>query len=198
MSAEIQVPDGPEACGPTCAIQLLGVEVQHATKETEVTLPDRPALSCFGSGGQSGHHPSAYSHRGQSLRDPGWSKVTFDDQFFKAVGGEASWKTSDFDQAADRTTSTSREASRRRGQHLGAPGCQGTQRLLATVLFTDIVGSTERAPGGRRPAVAELLDHHDQGSPPAGRAARREADQEHRRWHPGGLRHPMVERHHRR
>ena len=50
MSAEIQVPDGPEACRPTCAIQLLGVEVQHATKETEVTLPDRPALSCFGSG----------------------------------------------------------------------------------------------------------------------------------------------------
>jgi hypothetical protein len=28
--------------------------------------------------------------------------VTFDDQFYKAVGGEASWKTSDFDQAADR------------------------------------------------------------------------------------------------
>jgi class 3 adenylate cyclase len=43
---------------------------------------------------------------------------------------------------------------------------RGPQRLLATVLFTDIVGSTERAPGGRRPAVAELLDHHDQGSPP--------------------------------
>jgi class 3 adenylate cyclase len=43
---------------------------------------------------------------------------------------------------------------------------RGAQRLLATVLFTDIVGSTERTPGGRRPAVAELLDHHDQGSPP--------------------------------
>jgi hypothetical protein len=28
--------------------------------------------------------------------------VTFDDQFSKAVRGEASWKTSDFDQAADR------------------------------------------------------------------------------------------------
>jgi hypothetical protein len=28
--------------------------------------------------------------------------VTFDDQFSKAVEGEASWKTSDFDQAADR------------------------------------------------------------------------------------------------
>jgi len=40
MSAEIEVPDGPEACGPTCAIQLLGVEVQDATKETEVALPN--------------------------------------------------------------------------------------------------------------------------------------------------------------
>jgi hypothetical protein len=50
MSAEIEVPDGPEACGPTCAIQLLGVEIQDATRETEVTLPNRPALSCFGSG----------------------------------------------------------------------------------------------------------------------------------------------------
>ena len=28
--------------------------------------------------------------------------MTFDDQFYKAVEGEASWKTSDFDQAADR------------------------------------------------------------------------------------------------
>jgi hypothetical protein len=53
MSAEIEVPDGPEACGPTCAIQLLGVEVQDAPRETEVTLPNRPALSCFGSGGAS-------------------------------------------------------------------------------------------------------------------------------------------------
>ena len=123
--------------------------------------------------------------------------MTFDDQFYKAVEGEASWKTSDFDRQPTVTTSTSREASRRRGRHPGAPGCQGPQRLLATVLFTDIVGSTERVPGGRRPAVAELLDHHDQGRPLAGRAARREADQEHRRWHPGGLRHPMVERHHR-
>ena len=67
-----------------------------------MTLPNRPALSCFGSGGQPGDHPSAHSHRRQSPRDPGWSKVTFDDQFSKAVEGEASWKTSDFDQAADR------------------------------------------------------------------------------------------------
>jgi class 3 adenylate cyclase len=39
----------------------------------------------------------------------------------------------------------------------------GPQGLLATVLVTDIVGSTERAPGDRR--WQELLDHHDQASP---------------------------------
>ena len=80
MSAEIQVPDGPEACGPTCAIQLLGVEVQDATRETEVTLPNRPALSCFGSGAPARSPSIGPLAPGQStlLR---WSKVTFDDQF---------------------------------------------------------------------------------------------------------------------
>jgi hypothetical protein len=80
MSAEIEVPDGPEACGPICAIQLLGVEVQDATRETEVTLPTGRRCPASVPGGQPGHHPSAHSHRGQStlLR---WSKVTFDDQF---------------------------------------------------------------------------------------------------------------------
>jgi hypothetical protein len=197
MSAEIQVPGGPgEPAGRPGAIQLLGVEVQHATKETEVTLPNRPALSCFGSGG-----PARSPSIGPLAPRPVHVTAVEQGDLRRPVlqGGRRRGLLEDlrFDQAADRTTSTSREASRRRGQHPGAPGCQGTQRLLATVLFTDIVGSTERAPGGRRPAVAELLDHHDQGSPPAGRAARREADQEHRRWHPGGLRHPRVERHHR-
>jgi len=28
--------------------------------------------------------------------------MTFDDQFYKAVAGEASWKTADFEEAADR------------------------------------------------------------------------------------------------
>jgi hypothetical protein len=120
-----------------------------------VTLPNRPALSCFGSGGQPGHHPSAHSHRGQSPRDPGWSKVTFDDQFYKAVGGEASWKTSDFDQAADRyAIDFSRGVRDVVVNTLELQVARGAQRLPATVLFTDIVGSTERAPGGRRPAVA--------------------------------------------
>jgi class 3 adenylate cyclase len=81
--------------------------------------------------------------------------VTFDDQFYKAVGGEASWKTSDFDQAADHyAIDFSRGVSDVVVNTLELQVARGPQRLLATVLFTDIVGSTERAPGGRRPAVA--------------------------------------------
>ena len=32
----------------------------------------------------------------------GASGISFDDQSYKAVGGEATWKTSDFEQATDR------------------------------------------------------------------------------------------------
>jgi class 3 adenylate cyclase len=76
--------------------------------------------------------------------------VTFDDQFYKAVGGEASWKTSDFDQAADRyAIDFSRGVRDVVVNTLELQVARGAQRLPATVLFTDIVGSTERAPGGR-------------------------------------------------
>jgi hypothetical protein len=101
MSAEIEVPDGPEACGPTCAIQLLGVEVQHATRETEVTLPDRPALSCFGSGGPA-RSPSIGPLAPRPVHVTAVEQGDLRRPVLKAVGGEASWKTSDFDQAADR------------------------------------------------------------------------------------------------
>jgi hypothetical protein len=101
MSAEIEVPDGPEACGPTCAIQLLGVEVQDATRETEVTLPDRPALSCFGSGGPA-RSPSIGPLAPRPVHVTAVEQGDLRRPVLKAVGGEASWKTSDFDQAADR------------------------------------------------------------------------------------------------
>jgi hypothetical protein len=163
MSAEIQVPDGPEACGPTCAIQLLGVEVQDATKETEVTLPNRPALSCFGSGGPA-RSPSIGPLALRPVHVTAVEQGDLRRPVLKAVGGEASWKTSVSTRQPTVRHRLLARRPRRRGQHPGAPGCQGAQRLLATVLFTDIVGSTERAPGGRR--WQELLDHHDQGSPP--------------------------------
>jgi hypothetical protein len=169
MSAEIQVPDGPEACGPTCAIQLLGVEVQDATRETEVTLPNRPALSCFGSGGPA-RSPSIGPLAPRPVHVTAVEQGDLRRPVLKAVGGEASWKTSDFDQTADRyDIDFSRGVRDVVVNTLELQVARGPQRLLATVLFTDIVGSTEQAPGDRR--WQELLDHHDQGSPPAGRAA---------------------------
>jgi hypothetical protein len=93
MSAEIQVPDGPEACGPTCAIQLLGVEVQDATRETEVTLPNRPALSCFGCGGPA-RSPSIGPLAPRPVHVTAVEQGDLRRPVLKAVGGEASWTTS--------------------------------------------------------------------------------------------------------
>ncbi len=46
------------------------------------------------------HRPTGTAARVQVAG--GASRVSFDDQFYKALGGEASWKTSDLEQAADR------------------------------------------------------------------------------------------------
>jgi class 3 adenylate cyclase len=153
-------------------IQLLGLEVQHATTKAEMTLP-RPAgtvLLRFGGASEvTIHRPTGTAARVQVTG--GASRVSFDDQFYKAVGGEASWKTSDFEQAADRY-----EIDFARGVRdlvvdtLELQVARGSQRLLATVLFTDIVGSTERARAVGDQRWRELLDLHDE-------AARRLVDQ---------------------
>jgi hypothetical protein len=53
-------------------IQLLGLEVQHATSKAEMTLPPTgrhgPASV---RGGQRGHHPSPHRHPGQGPGDRG-------------------------------------------------------------------------------------------------------------------------------
>jgi hypothetical protein len=65
----------------------------------------------------------------------GASRVSFDDQSYKAVAGEASWKTTDFEQAADRY-----EIDFARGVRdllvdtLALEVARVSQRLLATVL----------------------------------------------------------------
>jgi class 3 adenylate cyclase len=147
-------------------IQLLGLEVQRATRQAELTLPRPvgPVLLRFGGASEvTIHRPTGTAARVQVTG--GGSKVSFDDQFYKAVGGEASWKTSDFDQAADRyDIDFSRGVRDLVVDTLELQVATGTQRLLATVLFTDIVGSTERARAVGDQQWRELLDRHDQAA----------------------------------
>ena len=104
------------------------------------------------------------------------------------MGGEASWTTSDFEQATDRyDIDFSRGVRDLVVDTLEVQVARRSQRLPATVLFTDIVGSTERARAVGDQRWRELLDLHDEAAPAAGRPGGRAADQEHRRWHPGGL-----------
>jgi class 3 adenylate cyclase len=94
----------------------------------------------------------------------GAQNLTLDDQHFGAVGGEVVWQSPDYDAAAHRY-----DVSIRRGVKAvtldtvkAAAGEDPADRMLVTVLFTDIVGSTERARelGDRR--WRDLLDLHDQ------------------------------------
>jgi class 3 adenylate cyclase len=149
------------------AIRLLGMEVQHTTRDAEVTLP-RPAgpvLLRFAGGASDVtiRRPAGTAARVQVTG--GASKLTFDDQFYKAVAGGASWKSSDFEQAADRyDIEFSRGVRDVVVDTLEVHPASSSQRLLATVLFTDIVGSTQWAEevGDRR--WRELLDLHDQAA----------------------------------
>ena len=170
----IEAPKGLEGLRADLrAIQLLGLEVQHATSKAEVTLarPVGTVLLRFGGASEvTIHRPTGTAARVQVTG--GASRVSFDDQFYKAVGGEASWTTSDFEQATDRyDIDFSRGVRDLVVDTLELQTATGSRRLLATVLFTDIVGSTERARAVGDQRWRELLDLHDE-------AARRLVDQE--------------------
>jgi class 3 adenylate cyclase len=146
-------------------LQLLGMEVRHAARDLELRLarPSGPVLLRFAGGATDVtiHRPVGTAARVQV--SGGVSRVTFDDQFYRAVAGEASWKTPDFEGAADRYDIEFSKGVR--DVLVGTVEPEATaasRRLLATVLFTDIVGSTRRARevGDRR--WRELLDLHDQ------------------------------------
>jgi class 3 adenylate cyclase len=145
--------------------QLLGLEVQHAAANAELTLA-RPAgavLLRFGGGAREVtiHRPVGAAARVEV--SGGASGMTFDDQFYKAVAGEATWKTSDFDQATDRYEIAFSHGVRNVVvDTVELPAATHARRLLATVLFTDIVGSTERAQVAGDQRWRELLDVHDE------------------------------------
>jgi class 3 adenylate cyclase len=158
--------------------RLLGLDVEHAAADSELTLarPAGPVQLRFRGGAREVtiHRPAGTAARVQVTG--GSSGLTFDDQAYKAVAGEAVWKTSGYDEATDRYDIVfSRGVRNVVVDALDLQAAPPARRLLATVLFTDIVGSTERAQAAGDQRWRELLGAHDE-------AARRLVGQEGGRW----------------
>ena len=147
--------------------RLLGLEMGHATADAELTLarPAGPVLLRFDGGVREVtiHRPVGVAVRLQ-VRG-GASGLTFDDQTFRAVAGEAVWKTPGFEEAPDRYDVVVSGGVRGVVVDTVEPRPAGqARRLLATVLFTDIVGSTQRAQAAGDRRWRELLDAHDEAA----------------------------------
>jgi class 3 adenylate cyclase len=148
-------------------VQLLGLEVNGGARAVVLSLPRPwgtvPVRLSSGASDVTVHRPAGVGARVQV--DGGSKTLTLDDQRFGAVGGQTIWQSANWETAANRyevsilrgaravTVDTVERADQRRGGQ--------ADRVLVTVLFTDIVGSTERArqAGDRR--WRELLDAHD-------------------------------------
>jgi class 3 adenylate cyclase len=146
--------------------RLLGTEVEHATADSELTLarPAGPVQLWFRGGAREVtiHRPAGTAAR---VRVTGGSSgLTFDEQTYKAVAGEATWQTSGFDEATDRYDIAFSRGVRNVVVDTLELQPEQARRLLATVLFTDIVGSTERAQATGDRRWRELLDAHDEAA----------------------------------
>jgi class 3 adenylate cyclase len=149
------------------AVQLLAFEVQGGAKALVLTLPQPwrtvPVRFAGGASGVTIHRPAGVAARVEVAG--GVQNLQVDDQRFGAVGGQTVWQSPDYDTAAHRYAITILRGAKATTVETVAPvpsRGEVADRLLATVLFTDIVGSTERARelGDRR--WRELLDLHDQ------------------------------------
>jgi class 3 adenylate cyclase len=147
------------------ALSLRGFKAPEGVIRSTLVLP-RPSGEVSVRTGAAGevtiHRPAGVAARVRV--DGGASQLTLDDQRFRAVGGELNWQTPDFDRAADRyDINVSRGARRLVVDTLApSPAPTGpTGRALVAVLFTDIVGSTERAREVGDLRWRELLDLHD-------------------------------------
>jgi class 3 adenylate cyclase len=149
------------------AVQLLGLEVNGGARAVVLSLPRPwgtvPVRLLSGASDVTVHRPAGVGARVQV--DGGSKNLILDEQRFGAVGGQTIWQSANWETAANRyevsflrgaravTVDTVERGDQRRGDQ--------ADRVLVTVLFTDIVGSTERARevGDRR--WRELLDAHD-------------------------------------
>jgi hypothetical protein len=140
-------------------VSLRAFDVQEGASALQVTLP-RPAGQVpiqFSNGvaGAAIHRPAGVAVRVHIIG--GATRLALDDQHFKAVGGGVNWQSPDWDRASDRYDITIlRGAAALAVDTLAA--AEGpprrTGRALATVVFTDIVGSTERARDAGNSSIA--------------------------------------------
>jgi class 3 adenylate cyclase len=148
-------------------LQPLGFEVRGGARALVLRLlrpwGPFPVRLLNGASDVTVHRPAGVGARVEV--NGGSQNLTLDDQRFGAVGGQTIWQSADYETAANRyeililrgaravTVDTVETAGQRRRDP--------ADRMLVTVLFTDIVGSTERAQevGDRR--WRELLDEHD-------------------------------------
>jgi class 3 adenylate cyclase len=148
-------------------LTLLGFEVTSgAAAEVTLTLPppsgEVPVRLAGGAASVTIHRPAGVPVRVRV--GGGASRLRLDGQRFRAVGGETLWDGPGFEDATDRYVVEIRRGARDLTVDtlaaVSAPAGR-SGRSLATVLFTDIVGSTERARelGDRR--WREVLDAHD-------------------------------------
>jgi class 3 adenylate cyclase len=146
-------------------LTLQALDVREQANRIQITLP-RPAGEVRiqlsrGAAEVTFDRPSGVAARVRITG--GASRLALDDQHFKAVGGEVNWQSSDWDRASDRYDLTVLGGARTLTVgtiEVPAPGGR-TGRVLATVLFTDIVGSTERATEAGDRRWRDLLDRHD-------------------------------------
>jgi len=148
-------------------IQLLGFEVRGGARAVVLRLPRPwgavPVRLLNGASDLAVHRPAGVGARVEV--NGGSQNLSLDDQLFGAVGGQTVWQSADYETAANRYDITILRGARAVTVDVvetadQQPGDRA-DRLLVTVLFTDIVGSTERARevGDRR--WRELLDAHD-------------------------------------
>ena len=141
-----------------------GVEFGHAVVGSSLALPHPrgtvPVRLGAGAAELTIERPRGVAARVQV--GAGVHGLTLDGSDFGAVGGSTDWQSADYDRSADRyLISIAKGAKNVSVRMVDREPASLARRLLATVLFTDIVGSTERASelGDRR--WSELLDLHD-------------------------------------
>ena len=148
-------------------LQLLGFEVRGGARAVVLSLPRPwgavPVRLLNGASDVAVHRPAGVGARVQV--DGGSRDLTLDDQRFGAVGGQTVWQSANYETAASRYDVTIHRGARAVTVDVADTGDRRgdlPDRLLVTVLFTDIVASTERAArvGDRR--WRELLEVHDE------------------------------------